>query len=326
VNNIKKIDSPTKKIRRYTSSALLLHTAAQALGYTVREVMVNGQTNLSRYGFFVEHNNKRCYISAKSYFPNVPRWQLALMDNKLITTAILEQSSFSTIKTILFTNKESIKLGKLTSDILNQPLPILIKPTSGQDGSGVKLCYTKKQTTDLIVRYYAQNESFLAQPFINKDEYRITVVDKEIMFIHLKRFPTVTGDGIKTVRELISKAKYTDESVIEQECQKQKITLDTILKKGTLLKTHITKKSDPSFYITKDFPVKIKEWVTRLCTELGIESVGIDVFIKGSFENPSTIMIIELNSKPGLSYITKYYKDKQTPHLVAMKVLESYFK
>jgi len=133
VNKVKNIKTPTKKIRRDTSSALLLHTAAQALGYSVREVKVNGKINLSRFGFFVEHDNKRCYISAQSYFPNVPRWQLALMDNKLITTAILEQSPFSTIKTILFTNKDSLPLRKLVSDILNQPLPILIKPTSGQD-------------------------------------------------------------------------------------------------------------------------------------------------------------------------------------------------
>jgi D-alanine-D-alanine ligase-like ATP-grasp enzyme len=324
----KKIINKTtpKKVRRYTSSATLFYTAAQNLGYTIAEVVVNGETNISRYGFYVEHNTKSCYISAKSYFPQVSRWQLALMDNKLITTAILEQSSFSTIKTILFTNQDSITLPKLKAQILNQPLPILIKPTSGHDGSGIVLCYTKKQATDLITTYYQSNESFLAQPFIDKSEYRITVVDREIVFIHLKKFPTVIGDGVKTVAELIKKAKYSDQSVIQQECLKQKVTLETILKKGAVFKTHITKKSDPSFYITKNFPDKINEWVTKLCAELGIGTVGIDVFIKGNFENPTQMMIIELNSKPGLSYIPKYYHDKETPLLIATRSLESYFK
>ncbi len=326
VNILQKTKTAEKKARPYRSNASLLFAAAKSLGYTLTEVIVNGQKNLSKFGFYVEHNHKRCYISAKSYFPNVPRWQLALMDNKLITTGILEQSSFSTIKTILFTNQNSISLPELKKNILNQPLPILIKPTSGSDGSGVTLCYTKKQTTDLLSEYYRNNESFLAQPFINKDEYRITVVDKEIQFIHLKRFPTVTGDGIKTIAELISTAKYTDATVIEQECRKQKLTLTSILKKGVKFQTHITKKSDPSFYIITDFPQKISDWVTTLCTELGIDSVGIDVFIKGTFTNPSEMMIIELNSKPDLCYITQYYNDRQTPFNVAVKILESYFK
>ena len=326
MNTLEKSKTIEKKARPFRSNASLLFAAAKSLGYTVTEVIVNEQKNLSKFGFYIEHKNKRCYISSKSYFPNVPRWQLALMDNKLITTAILEQSSFSSIKTILFTNEQSISLTKLKSQILNQPLPILIKPTSGSDGSGVTLCYTKKQTTDLITSYYRNNESFLAQPFINKDEYRITVVDKKIVFIHLKRFPTVTGDGIKTIEELVSGAKYKDTTVIEQECRKQKLTLKSILKKGKEFQTHITKKSDPSFYITENFPVKIRDWVTKLCTELGIDSVGIDVFIKGKFEDPSQMLIIELNSKPDLCYITQYYNDRQTPLNVAIKILTSYFK
>lgn len=323
---IKKTNPSTERKLPFKSNAVLLYTAAKSLGYDISEVLVNGQRNLSRFGFYVEHKNKRCYISNRTYFPNVPRWQLALMDNKLITTAVLEQSSFSTIKTISFTNQNSITLNKLKTQILNQPLPILIKPTSGSDGSGVVLCYTKKQTSDLITTYYNNNESFLAQPFINKDEYRITVVDKEIMFIHLKKFPTVVGDGVSTVAELINKAKYSDPSVVMQECRKQQITLSSVLKKGKVFQTHITKKSDPSFYLTRDFPIKIKDWVTRLCTELGIQSVGIDVFIKGDFEDPSHMMIIELNSKPDLCYITKFYNDRETPLAVATKVLKSYFK
>ncbi len=315
----------TKKERSYRSNASLIYAAAKSLNYTITEVMVNGKRNLSKFGFYIEHNNKRCYISAKSYFPQVPRWQLALMDNKLITTAILEQTSFSSVKTILFTGQNSISLTKLKTQVLDQPLPILIKPTSGSDGSGVVLCYTKKQTTDLITSYYNKNEIFLAQPFVNKDEYRITVVGKKIMFAHLKKFPTVVGDGVKTLAELISTAKYTDTSVIDQECTKKKVTLKSILKKGVTFQTHITKKSDPSFYITNNFPEKISTWVTKLCTDLGIDSVGIDVFIKGTFENPTDIMIIELNSKPNLCYITQYYNDRQTPFNVAVKILEGYF-
>ena len=316
----------TPTARPYRSNASLLYAAAKSLGYTLTDVEVNGKRNLSLFGFYVEHKNKRCYISAKTYFPQVSRWQLALMDNKLITTAVLEQTKFSSIKTVSFTSKQSITQTALKTQILQQPLPILIKPTSGSDGSGVVLCYTKKDTLSQINYYYNKDESFLAQPFINKDEYRITVVDRKIMFIHRKKFPTVTGDGIKTLAELIKIAKYKDDFVIAEECRTQKLTLNSILKKGKQFQTHITKKSDPAFYITKNFPDKINLWVTQLCSELGIDSVGIDVFIKGSFENPSDIMIIELNSKPNLCYITQYYNDRQTPFIVATKILKAYFK
>lgn len=315
----------SKRVRSFRSNASLLYIAAKSLGYKLTDIEVNGKRNLSRFGFYVEHNNKRSYISAKSYFPNVSRWQLALMDNKIITTAILEQTGFSSIKTISFTGQQTITSLALEAQILKQPLPILIKPTSGSDGSGVVLCYTKKDAVNQINYYYRRDESFLAQPFINKDEYRITVVGKQIMFIHLKKFPTIIGDGVRTIAEIIKTAKYTDSSVIEQEYQKQGLGPDSILQSGTLFQTHVTKKSDPSFYITKDFPKEIVAWVTRLCDELGIETVGIDVFINGKFDNPSKITIIELNSKPNLCYITQYYNDRQTPFMVATKILEDYF-
>lgn len=323
-NNKQKTASTYRK-ERYTSNADLLHDAAESLGYKITDIIINGNRNLGRFGFYVEHKSRRCYISAKSYFPGVPRWQLALMDNKLITTAALEQNSFSTIKTVSFTTKNSTTLKELQKQIFKQPLPILIKPISGSDGSGVQLCYTKKQAVALIKEYYHSNQSFLAQPFIDTDEYRITVANRKIGYIHLKKFPTITGDGIKTISELISEVKYSDNEVIRQECKKNKLTLQSVLTKGKSIKTHITKKSDPAFYITDNFPPKITAWVNKLCDALGIDSVGIDVFIKGTLADPSNIIVIELNSKPNLCYVTQYYGDSKASFTIATEMLKAYF-
>jgi len=325
VKNNKQKPATIHRRLRYTSNAALLHDAALSLGYKITYIIINGKKNINRFGFYVEHKNRRCYISAKSYFPGVPRWQLALMDNKLITTAVLEQNYFSVIRTVSFTSQDTITLTALHKQIFNQPLPILIKPTNGSDGSGVQLCYTKKQAVELINEYYYANTSFLAQPFIEKDEYRITVANKKIGYIHLKKFPTVTGDGIKTIADLISKAKYLDDEVVRQECKKLKLTIQSVLPKGKSIKTHITKKSDPSFYITDNFPPEIIAWVTKLCDTLGIDSVGIDVFIKGTLIDPSKIIVIELNSKPNLCYVTQYYGDSKASFTIATEILKAYF-
>ena len=62
MENKKITQAPPKKELPYRSNASLLYAAAKNLGYKLTDIEVNGKRNLSRYGFYVEHKNKRCYF------------------------------------------------------------------------------------------------------------------------------------------------------------------------------------------------------------------------------------------------------------------------
>lgn len=309
----------------YKTNTEIFYEAALSLQLKPTPVVVNDTVNLSRFGFYVEGNGKKCYISTKSFFPNVHRWQLALMSDKLITSAVLEQNNFSTIQSVVFTKQQSITLSDLEKKVLRIPLPILIKPNHGHDGAGIELCDERARTSAVIAAYYAENVSFLAQPFIVQPEYRIMVVNKEIMFIHRKKFPEVIGDGKTTLAELLKKARYVDTSTIQKECLKLNLSQHSIIPLGQKIKTHITKKSDPAYYKTSQFPIPLIHWVKDVCDALNIETVGLDVFGGDDIGDTEKLIIIELNSKPSLCYLSTYYKDKETPLRTAKKILAHYF-
>jgi D-alanine-D-alanine ligase-like ATP-grasp enzyme len=315
--------SAKKKV--YKTNTEIFYEAAKQLDLAITLVAVNNKTHISRYGYYIEHGLKKCYISTKSYFPNVPRWQLALMTNKLITTAVLEQNNFSTIKSLVFINKNEISLQDLITTIHQQPYPILFKPNHGHDGIGIELCYEKSIAEHIITEYYQNNVSFLAQPFIEQNEYRIMVAGSEIMFIHRKKFPEIVGDGISTIQKLVSKAKYSNKTIVMRECTKRNLTLDSVLAPGEKLRIHITKKSDPDFYLKDNFPEALQTWVKELCQTLAVETIGIDIFTSGELRDTDKITIIELNSKPSICYISSYYKDYETPLRVAKNILRRYF-
>lgn len=309
----------------YKTNTEIFYEAANNLGLTVDRLIVNNKTNHAKFGFYVTYKTKKCYISTKSYFPNVPRWQLALMSDKFITSAVLESYNFPTIKSVSFLKNDTRTLDELKSEITGQPYPILFKPSQGHDGIGIELCFTKSDAETAISTFYHSNTSFLAQPFIEAKEYRIMVVGKEIMFIHRKKFPVIVGDGIQTIKSLLKNAKYSNEAIVKKECEKYSLTPDSILPLGEKLKINITKKSDPDFYINNNFPPTLQKWVEKLCDALSVETVGIDIFANGDLSDTDKLVIIELNSKPSLCYISSYYKDKVTPLNAATKVLKQYF-
>lgn len=301
-----------------------MHAAAVSLGYTTDHLTINGVQDINTFGFTVSHGGKVCYISNKTYFPDVPRWQLELMSDKILTSAALDALAYTQIKTVVVHPKLQT-LSQSMNEALALSLPVITKPSHGSDGFGIQLSRTKKALREAVKTKHTQGKSFLVQAFIEKPEYRILVIDGEVAYIHRKKFPEITGDGTSSVADLLYGKKYRASDVVSYECKKHGYTLTSILPVGVPLKTHITKKSDPDFFISTNIPVKINTWSKNLARALGVRSMGIDAFIDGDLHDPSSITIIELNSKPSLHYIEKYYKNPEVLLHVATTILKNYF-
>lgn len=312
-------------IKKYSTNAELMFAAAQSLGFSTNKLVVDQRKNVNRFGFIVRHNNKLCYLSEKCFFPEVLKWQMHLTSNKILTDSLLKILGYNQIQTVFFDHRKEISKTEILEKISNFQTPIIIKPIFGQDGQGIHLVDSKSEAYEYINKLIQENRSLLVQPNVSEQEYRIFASNGKAIFVHRKRFPQVTGNGKSTIAKLISDVIYLDSKTVETELKMNNYTLNSILPAGEVLKTHFTKKTDPDYFEHEDISEFLKTWTEELCKKLSINTVGIDVFIKGSVNKPSKITVIELNSNPGLRYLSEYYDDYTTPIRIARQILRQYF-
>ena len=115
---------------------------------------------------------------------------------------------------------------------LNLRLPVVLKPDAGHRGSAVKVIRTDKQ-----LRTYIQHArfAFLVQEYVSGLEFGVFYYrfpnqkSGRILSITEKRFPSVVGDGISTVEELIlqdERAVCLAKAYIDQNRQHARRILD----------------------------------------------------------------------------------------------------
>ncbi|MFC1556135.1 RimK family alpha-L-glutamate ligase [candidate division KSB1 bacterium] len=80
---------------------------------------------------------------------------------------------------------------------------VVLKPVSGN--SGINMYYVndieklKSKAQKLLERY----SNFCVSPFYNIDiEYRVIILNNEILYVHKKELPCLTGDGKSTILDL----------------------------------------------------------------------------------------------------------------------------
>ncbi|HWF46098.1 MAG TPA: hypothetical protein VG168_03760 [Bryobacteraceae bacterium] len=127
---------------------------------------------------------------------------------------------------------ERLKSLRASMNELNLRLPVVLKPDAGHRGSAVKVIRTEKQ-----LRSYIQHARFpfLVQEYVSGLEFGVFYYrfphqkTGRIFSITEKRFPSVVGDGISTVEELIlqdERAVCLAQAYIDQNRQHARRILD----------------------------------------------------------------------------------------------------
>src|SRR5439155_1670534 len=78
-----------------------------------------------------------------------------------------------------------------------------VKPLTGSRGDFAEAIHGEASLSrylDVVTTYY---DAVLVQPIIEGAEYRIFLLDDEVVFSARKYPPSVLGDGVHTVRELL---------------------------------------------------------------------------------------------------------------------------
>ncbi|MDP3180828.1 MAG: bifunctional glutamate--cysteine ligase GshA/glutathione synthetase GshB, partial [Bacteroidota bacterium] len=124
------------------------------------------------------------------------------MENKLVTKKILDEHGIRVPKGLEYTNTDVAKADFL----IHQDKSIVIKPNQTNFGLGITILKenTEEETYRRAVDIaFEHDTTILIEEFIAGKEFRFFVIGDEVVGI-LHRVPAnVTGDGIRTVRDLV---------------------------------------------------------------------------------------------------------------------------
>lgn len=84
--------------------------------------------------------------------------------------------------------------------------PIVIKPRYGNHGNGVYAnIQNKKELLDAYKVLLKEYENILVEEHIEGSDYRVTLIDYKVSAVSKRLPPTIVGDGVSTIKQLIKK-------------------------------------------------------------------------------------------------------------------------
>ncbi|BDD12332.1 glutathione biosynthesis bifunctional protein GshAB (plasmid) [Fulvitalea axinellae] len=241
------------------------------------------------------------------------------MENKTVTKDILARAGVTVPGGASYSDAEWAK-----SDFpLFQGRAVVVKPKSTNFGLGITILKENEDQAvyDRAVEIaFSFDKSVLVEEFAEGNEYRIFVIGDEVVGI-LRRVPAnVTGDGTKTIRQLVE-IKNQDplrgkgyrtplEKIDLGEAEAmflagQGYDFETVPDAGQTVylreNSNISTGGDSVDY-TDDIPQSYKDIAVQSTKAMGVQITGLDMIIKDIKEEatPDNYSIIEMNFNPAI--------------------------
>ncbi len=221
--------------------------------------------------------------------------------------------------------------------------PLIVKPNSQSQGKGVEKVYSEKALKVALAYIFdgIKDKVALVQKIVNGSDYRIVVLDEEVLCVYLRRPLSVLGDGTHTINELLSLkqqefvARGRDTVIsltdprIARRLDRNNLRLTSVLKNGEyarLLDNANLSSGGESSDVTEAVHQSWKDMAIKLTQDMGLRYCGVDVMTASPInEKINNYTIIEINSAPGLDYYAQGgNKQKQIVRKLYRKLLTGF--
>lgn len=221
--------------------------------------------------------------------------------------------------------------------------PVIVKPNSKSQGTDVCLVWNKKELILALRKIFKGDKVAIIERYLPGHDYRIVVLDTEIISAY-ERIPlSVTGDGKNSVSNLLKKKQQLfikqnrdtrinfSDSRIKLKLSRQSLSFKSILKKGEqvfLLDNANLSTGGDSVDVTKTIHKSFKNIAIKLTKDMGLRIAGVDIMVThGNITKnmkDCKYYIIEINAAPGLDhYVTTGKEQKKIVEAMYLKVLKA---
>lgn len=198
--------------------------------------------------------------------------------------------------------------------------PLIVKPNSESQGRGVHMVHTQEELQSAISSIFNEFKErvVIVQKVAPGQDYRIVVLEDEVICAYRRTPLVVVGDGKGTITQLLQakQAEFIvrgrdttirlDDPRIVSSLSHLQATLDTVLESGQSLQllanANLSSGGDAED-VTDLLHPDYKKMVIRLTRDMGLRFCGVDIITESPIDQPiSEYTVIEINSAPGLDY------------------------
>lgn len=258
--------------------------------------------------------------------------------NKTVTKQIMVEKSISVPKGMQFTKNTKIeKVIQFANDI---GYPVVVKPVDGSFGRGVFTEIKDRSELTHILQYVqneAKEQSFIIEQHVYGKDYRLYVVDGQVVGAILRLPANVVGDGINTLESLIEiknnerllNPRLMDclikiDNDLIRFVEKQGYTLDQVIEKDHLVhlsdKANISIGGDP-IGVLNSLDEKVKQVAVQALQAVeGLPHGAVDIMYD---EEKQEAYVIELNPTSQLGGILFPLEGKSSD--IPAAIIDYYF-
>lgn len=221
--------------------------------------------------------------------------------------------------------------------------PVIVKPNSKSQGVGVSLVGNKRELKQALLEIFKGDRVAIVERYLPGHDYRIVVLDKEIISAY-ERIPlSVVGDGKNSIISLLNKKQKQfllskrdtminfKDPRIKLKLKKLGLTFKSILpknKKIYLLDNANLSTGGDSIDTTNIIHSGFRKIAIKLTKDMGLRMAGVDIMVqKGDITqspNKCNYYIIEINATPGLDhYVTTGPAQRKIVEGMYLKILKA---
>ncbi|HEY9799489.1 MAG TPA: hypothetical protein V6D25_03965 [Leptolyngbyaceae cyanobacterium] len=195
--------------------------------------------------------------------------------------------------------------------------PVFIKPINLSQGKLVAKIHNKTEYYQVAKKIFKICSGLIVERFYLGKDYRIVVIDDEIIAVYQRLPLSVIGDGKSTILELIQYKQRgffdnfgkrlidLDDWRIKHKLQKQKLNLESIIPNGKiiyLLDNANLSNGGEAIDFTETIHPDFKKLAFNIAKDMGLRLIGLDIITSDITRPMTDYVIIEVNSAPGLDH------------------------
>jgi hypothetical protein len=300
----------------YPDQSIYAEYACAEFGLAFQDI--DGGTGLV---FGVASNTKSIHFGAgrASWYPQNSATAATLASDKYFTNRILEAAGVATLGGEYFflhgRHRAHRPAGHEREDALGYLQKLggtaFAKPLQGSRGDFAQIVHDETSLVryfDEVLQYY---DSILIQPVVSGLEYRVFLLDDEVVFSARKYPPFVSGDGVHSIRDLLAahdevlRARGLSPASVDRD-----ISLDNVLPGGERWQLPGRMNLSAGGTMVLEAPPSDAAFTLarRAARALGLRVAAVDMFAEIAGD-PEAIRVIEVNANPSIRLLEQSGRD-----------------
>jgi D-alanine-D-alanine ligase-like ATP-grasp enzyme len=220
--------------------------------------------------------------------------------------------------------------------------PVIIKPINLSQGTFVTKVHNKQEYYQAAKKILQKTSVFIVERFYSGNDYRIVVLDDEVVSAY-QRIPLfIMGDGQSTILELMQQKQENfikngrkeiidfEDYRIKKNLRRRKLNFNTVIPKNNivyLLENANLSTGGEAVDFTENIHPDFQKLAISITKDMELRLAGVDILTNDITSPMGDYTIIEVNAAPSLSHYASFgevqTKRVENLYLKVLKALEN---